>query len=38
MIDPREMLKKELMILGVNNYISTIIILDAGSSQCVVNK
>lgn len=38
MIDPREKLKRELMILGVNDCNSTVISLDAGSSQCVVNK
>jgi len=38
MIDPREKLKRELMILGVNDYKSTVISLDAGSSQCIVNK
>jgi hypothetical protein len=38
MIDPREKLKRELMILGVNDYNSTVISLDAGSSQCIVNK
>ena len=38
MIDPREKLKRELMILGVDDYKSTVISLDAGSSQCIVNK
>jgi len=38
MIDPRGKLKQELMNLGVNDSNSTVISLDAGSSQCIVNK
>ena len=38
MIDPREKLKNELLSLGVNNFNSTVISLDAGSSQCIVDK
>ena len=38
MIDPREVLVNELVKLGVDKIISTTIALDAGSSQCSVNK
>ncbi|MEE9431504.1 MAG: hypothetical protein V3V16_10710 [Melioribacteraceae bacterium] len=38
MKDPRESLYEELLKLRVNKHIAAIIALDAGSSQCVVNK
>lgn len=38
MIDSRTILVNELLKLGVNKYNATVIALDAGSSQCVVNK
>ena len=38
MIDPRELLRKELAKLGLDKNIVSIIALDAGSSQCIVNK
>jgi hypothetical protein len=38
MIDPRERLENELLKIGLDKKSSTLISLDAGSSQCVVNR
>lgn len=38
MLDPREILKNRLIGLGIDEHNSTIIALDAGSSQCIVNE
>ncbi len=38
MIDPREILKSELLKLGLEKKLTTLISLDAGSSQCAVNR
>ena len=38
MKDEREILKERLMKVGIDESNSTTIALDAGSSQCVVNK
>jgi hypothetical protein len=38
MFDEREILKKGLIKLGIDNSKANIIAVDAGSSQCIVNK
>jgi hypothetical protein len=37
MNDPREVLKKELIKIGIGDSKSALIALDAGSSQCILN-
>jgi hypothetical protein len=37
-LDPREVLEKKLIKVGISPRLSGIIALDAGSSQCVVDK
>ena len=38
MFDEREILKKGLIKLGIDNSKANIIAVDAGSSQCIINK
>lgn len=38
MIDPREILQQELERIGISTNQAALIALEAGSSQCVVNK